>query len=115
MRFHHYGVEVANLEQSMAFYQNLLDLKIETRFTFMEEEIAFLTSEDFRLELIETPENGKIAHLCFEVTDLQELMNQLDDSTKLEGPYQLQNGWKTVFYEGSSREIIEFIQIGSTV
>ncbi|QTD39525.1 VOC family protein [Sporosarcina sp. Te-1] len=115
MHFHHYGVNVRNLEQSVAFYQELLNLEIETSFTFMEEKIVFLISGKFRLELIETDEAEKTIHLCFEVKDLLEVMNCLNDAKKLEGPYQLHNGWKTVFYEGPSREIIEFIQTTSAV
>lgn len=30
---------------------------------------------------------------------------------KIEGPYKLQNGWKTVFYEGPNIEVIEFLQV----
>ncbi|MCG3088336.1 VOC family protein [Sporosarcina cyprini] len=115
MRFHHYGVNIRNLEQSTAFYQELLNLEIETRFSFMEEKIVFLSSGDFRLELIETEEDENILHFCFEVTDLQVVMSRLDKMKKIEGPYLLHNGWQTAFYEGPNREIIEFLQTTSTV
>lgn len=115
MRFHHYGIEVANLKKSTSFYQKLLDLEIETRFSFMNEEIVFLASRDFRLELVETQEDEKNVHICFEVPNLYELMNQFNLAQKLEGPYKLDNGWETVFYEGPNQEIIEFIQIGNTL
>lgn len=115
MHFHHYGVYVRNLDESIVFYRELLDLKIEARFTFMEEKIVFLSSGDFRLELIETEEDENTIHFCFEVADLQEVMSRLDEMKKIEGPYQLHNGWKTVFYEGPNLEIIEFLQTASTV
>lgn len=115
MRFHHYGVGVRNLDEAIAYYQQLFDFELETRFPFMEEEIVFLTSGDFRLELIETEEDENTIHFCFEVTDLQEVMSRLDEMKKIEGPYQLHNGWKTVFYEGPNLEIIEFLQTASTV
>ncbi|MBB4825060.1 catechol 2,3-dioxygenase-like lactoylglutathione lyase family enzyme [Sporosarcina luteola] len=115
MRVHHYGLDVKDLEQSTSFYQDLLNLKIETRFSFMEEEIVFLASGGFRLELIKTEEEEKTIHICFEVADLLEVMNRLDCADRLEGPYELPNGWKTVFYKGPSQEILEFIQIESTV
>ena len=115
MRFHHYGVIVRNLDVSIAFYRELLDLDIETSFTYMDEKIVFLASGDFRIELIETEEAEKTIHLCFEVTDLQEVMSRLYGMKKIEGPYQLHNGWRTVFYEGPNLEIIEFLQTASTV
>ncbi|GKV56637.1 hypothetical protein NCCP2222_25840 [Sporosarcina sp. NCCP-2222] len=115
MRFHHYGVNVRNLDMSIAFYRELLNLELETLFTFMEERIVLLASGDFRIELIETEEDEKTIHLCFEVTDLQEVMSRLNGMKKIEGPYQLHNGWRTVFYEGPNLEIIEFLQTASTV
>lgn len=115
MRLHHYAVEVENLEESITFYKKLLGLEIESQLSFMDEEIVFLASDDFRLELIATPEVVKTTHICFEVNNLLEVMNQLDSSQKLEGPYKLQNSWETVFYEGPNHEIIELIQIGNTL
>jgi lactoylglutathione lyase len=113
MRFHHYALEVNNLEVSIAFYKNYLGLEEESRMFFMGEEIVFLVSGDFRLELISSPqENGKTTHLCFEVSDLQEVMDQFDGIRKLEGPYKLENGWQTVFFEGPGQEIMEFLQVG---
>ena len=112
MRFHHFAIEVENLEESITFYKKLLGLKIENRFSFFDEEIVFLTSENFRLELVETPKDDKTTHICFEVSNLHEVMNQFDHRQKLEGPYKLKNGWETIFYKGPNQEIIEFIQIG---
>lgn len=113
MRFHHYAIEVENLEESITFYKKLLGLEIESRLSFMDEEIVFLVSDDFRLELIETPEYDKTAHICFAVNNLQDVMNEFNSYQKLEGPYKLHNGWETVFYEGPNQETIEFIQIGN--
>ncbi len=115
MRFHHYGIEVENLEESTTFYQEIFGLEIETRFSFMNEEIVFLTSDDIRLELIETSEHDKTTHICFEVNDLHEAIKKLNRIRRLEGPYKLENGWETVFYEGPNQEILEFIQIGNTL
>ncbi|WP_312473768.1 VOC family protein [Neobacillus sp.] len=112
MRFHHYAIEVNNLEESIAFYKKYLGFQTESRFFFMGEEIVFLASNDFRLELISGQgENDKTTHLCFEVSDLHEVMNRFDDIRKIEGPYKLQNGWETVFFEGPDQEIIEFLQV----
>ncbi|CAH2716612.1 hypothetical protein BACCIP111895_03799 [Neobacillus rhizosphaerae] len=113
MRFHHYAIEVNNLEESIAFYK-YLGFQTESRFFFMGEEIVFLASNDFRLELISNQQEKSIAktvHFCFEVSDLLEVMNRFDDIRKIEGPYKLQNGWETVFFEGPDQEIIEFLQV----
>lgn len=108
MKLHHYGLEVSNLEDSVNFYKNLLGFTEEKRFRFMEEEIVFLTLDDFRVELIAS--NTLNAHICFEVSNLDRIMTMLAGLQKLEGPYKLDNGWQTVFYEGPSKELLEFLQ-----
>ena len=60
MRFHHYGLEVNNLEKSIAFYKETLGLQEESRIFFMEEEIVFLAAKDFRLELISNQHEKKM-------------------------------------------------------
>jgi lactoylglutathione lyase len=111
MRFHHYGIEVNNLEESIAFYKKHMVLQEESRIFFMGEELVFLATNDFRLELISNQHENKNPHLCFEVGDLNEVMKEFDSNKKIEGPYKLQNGWKTVFYEGPNQEVIEFLQV----
>ncbi|MEH7307014.1 VOC family protein [Neobacillus drentensis] len=111
MWFHHYGIEVTNLEESVAFYKKHLGLEEERRIFFMGEEIVFLAAGDFRLELISSPCEG--THLCFEVNDLNVAINQFDANRKIEGPYKLDNGWKTIFFEGPNNEVIEFLQVRS--
>ncbi|MFJ5717745.1 VOC family protein [Neobacillus sp. NPDC093127] len=111
MRVHHFGLEVNNLEESVAFYKNYLGFQEECRMFFLGEEIVFLALGDFRLELISgRQENDKTNHICIEVFDLAEIINRFDASRKIEGPYKLENGWQTVFYEGHDQETIEFLQ-----
>ncbi len=108
MKFHHYGIEVGNLEDSVDFYKNHLGFQEEKRLRFMEEEMVFLTLDDSRVELIA----GRTlnAHICFEVSNLDKIMTKLTGLRKVEGPYKLDNGWQTVFYEGPTKEILEFLQ-----
>ncbi|MEH7223735.1 VOC family protein [Bacillus sp. JJ1566] len=108
MKLHHYGLEVSNLEDSADFYKNHLGFQEELRFVFMEEEIVFLNLGGFRLELIASRTFN--THICFEVSNLDKIMTKLTGLRKVEGPYQLDNGWKTVFYEGPTKEILEFLQ-----
>lgn len=111
MRFHHYALEVHELEEATAIYKSYFGFQEEGRLSFMDEEIVFLVSGDFRLELISGPQqNERNTHLCFEVDNLPDMMKKLDDETRIEGPYKLPNGWETVFYEGPNQEIIEFLQ-----
>ncbi|MEH7383146.1 VOC family protein [Bacillus sp. JJ1533] len=108
VKLHHYGLEVRNFEDAIDFYKNHLGFQEETRFSFMEEEIVFLILGDFRLEL--TASTAINAHICFEVSDLDKLMAMLLGLRKVEGPYDLDNGWRTVFYEGPTKETLEFLQ-----
>ncbi|MEH7235912.1 VOC family protein [Bacillus sp. JJ1562] len=108
MKLHHFGLEVSNLEDSVDFYKNHLGFQEEKRFRFMEEEIVFLTHGDCRLELIVS--NTLNAHICFEVSNLDKMMTRLTGLRKVEGPYKLDNGWQTVFYEGPTKVILEFLQ-----
>jgi lactoylglutathione lyase len=111
MRFHHYGLEVNDLEESVAFYKQHFGLQEESRIFFMGEEIVFMAAKGFRLELIFNQHEKKHAHLCFEVKDLIEVIDLFEPNRKIEGPYKLENGWETVFYEGPNEEILEFLRV----
>ncbi|WP_042454023.1 VOC family protein [Neobacillus dielmonensis] len=113
MRFHHYALEVDDLDESVAFYQKHLGFLEESRMMFWDEEIVFLVLSDFRLELIRSKRNGnaeRSTHLCFEVGNLEEIINQFEPCRLLEGPYLLENGWRIVFFEGPNHEILEFLE-----
>lgn len=111
MRLHHIGLEVTNLEESIKFYTDLLGLELESRHSFLGEDIAFLASSHFRLELVCHSKSTNSAHLCFETSNLQQVIHTLGSNQIAEGPYKLDNGWETVFYEGPDHELIEFIQV----
>lgn len=112
MRFHHYALEVKNIEESVAFYKKYLGFQEECRMYFLEEEIVFLTLKDFRIELLSGHQKiDRLTHLCFEVKHLQDVMNRFGDYRKIDGPYKLENGWETIFYEGPNQEILEFLQV----
>jgi lactoylglutathione lyase len=114
MHFHHFAVEVKNLETSIAFYQKYLDLEVEDRLQFNKGTIVFLAKNDFRIELISGGQKhvSQGVHLCFEVENVKEIIKTFieDGIFAIEGPYKLKNGWETVFYEGPDNEVIEFLQ-----
>lgn len=111
VRFHHVGLEVGNFEESVEYYKQLFNLEVEDQFSFLGEEVVFLATGDFRLELVSNTHESKETHICFEVENLQNVMKQFRYGRKIEGPFKLENGWETVFYEGPNQEIIEFLQI----
>jgi lactoylglutathione lyase len=115
MHFHHFAIEVLDLEKSIAFYQKYLGLHEEVRLQFNKEYIVFLSNNDFRLELISGDKQNvsQGVHICFEVDSVEDIMKTFieDGIFASEGPYKLHNGWKTVFYEGPDNEVIEFLQI----
>ncbi|MEH6995240.1 VOC family protein [Neobacillus drentensis] len=115
MRFHHFAIEVKELETSIAFYQKYLGLHEEDRLHFNKENIVFLSNYDLRIELISGGQqnNSQGIHICFEVNNVQEIITIFNEHgiSALEGPYKLNNGWETVFYEGPDNEVIEFLQI----
>lgn len=116
MKIHHYALEVKNLEAAKNFYEDLLGFKEYLRTSFQDEEIIFLNLNGFMIELIENKLNSHISenvHLCFEVDDIEDQIRVLAKSSlvPIEGPYTLENDWKTVFYKGTDSEIIEFLQI----
>jgi lactoylglutathione lyase len=120
MRIHHYAMEVKDLAVSKAFYENILGFKEHTHVAFLGEKIVFLELAGFKLELIELIGYNKQStidrehvHLCFEVDDLREKIRSFEEMhfSPEEGPYQLNNGWKTVFYQGPDNEILEFLEV----
>lgn len=116
MKWHHAGIHVSDLETSVAFYEKLFEFNVVDAFHLEGESIVFLQNSDVMLELI-YQEEGKPAwssnHICIEVENIDEWMQTIHRKglTPVEGPLQLKNGWKTVFYEGPDREVIELLQV----
>jgi lactoylglutathione lyase len=107
MKFHHLGLEVGNLERAVTFYRSLYGFEDMQRLTLLDESIVFLQKGDFRLELYEGPDPSA-SHLCFEVPELEPLLTTLP---LLEGPNELENGWRNAFFQGPDGEVLEFLQL----
>lgn len=118
MRFHHLGLEVSDMDATIAFYNKYAGFVVGNRIRFMGEELVFLELGDMHLEIISSKQGkSKVenAHICFEVANIEEVIThfQQDGRKPEEGPYQLENGWRTVFFLGPDQELIEFLQIDS--
>lgn len=116
MSWHHVGIEVGSLEDSIQFYENMFEMKIEQRFTLNGEEIVFLTNDDVKIELIESKDISALSnsvHLAWKVDDIESWMKGLREKGLFpsEGPYKLKNGWIVVFYEGLDGEVIELVEV----
>ncbi|GIN87039.1 hypothetical protein J6TS2_34250 [Heyndrickxia sporothermodurans] len=85
------------------------------QFQFMNEEIVFLEGNGITIELIKAnPENNVYAaHFAFKVNDLKKTIDDLKNKGfyPSEGPFIVENKWKTVFYEGPDGEEFELIQV----
>jgi lactoylglutathione lyase len=117
VRLHHIAIETSDLTQSVAFYREVIGFQVEQSITLMGEQLIFLKMGEARLELVETVDrydrNAPQMHLAFEVDNMFQLIEQLNEMkiAIIEGPYHLENGWQSVFVEGPSRELIEFIEV----
>ncbi|MFD3449808.1 VOC family protein [Microbacteriaceae bacterium 4G12] len=114
--FHHAAIEVRDLFQSALFYQDAFGFQVKEQLHVLGEDLLFLTLEKFQLELIackEATRNNTHTHLAFQVTHLDILMNKMEKMNVpiAEGPYELENGWRTVFYYGPDKELLEVMEL----
>ncbi|CAM3715326.1 VOC family protein [Mesobacillus zeae] len=116
MKFHHFALEVLDLEKTKKFYKEVLGFSDNSCIDFMGEEVLFLKNGETKIELLKRTKGPGIssnAHFCFEADGMNKLLKQFKKYGyhPIEGPYQLKNGWTTVFFEGPEQEILEFIEL----
>ncbi|XXM72749.1 VOC family protein [Lysinibacillus sphaericus] len=116
MKLHHIGINVNSLERSKRFYQTHFDFKEEFTAVIGSEEIVFLKRDEERLELIQDGYSASLqsrVHFAWQTSDLDEEIKRLSRKglEPVEGPVQLDNGWRAVFYNGPDEELIELITI----
>jgi lactoylglutathione lyase len=115
-KFHHYAIEVTNPKVVCDFYKEMFGFVVEQKIDLEEEELIFLKLGSFRLEVIRN-EHAYLTtnniHLCFQTSNLQDTMKRFSEvGLKVEeGPYNLSNGWKTVFYKGLAGEVFEILEV----
>ncbi|WP_316568998.1 VOC family protein [Neobacillus sp. YIM B06451] len=115
VEFHHYAIETNLLEEVAEFYKTALGFRDEKTIEFHGKKLIFLTLGVFRIELIEGDEpiqgNDSI-HLCFQVGALDSIIKTVERAglVKAEGPFTMENGWRSVFYTGIAGETLEFLE-----
>jgi lactoylglutathione lyase len=123
-RVDHIGVVVKDLEKSIAFYQDVLGLKLKARMTHTNGviELAFLgyeESDETEIELIQgysdtLPSEATIHHFAITVDDIEEEYARIKslDNTELidEEIVTLPNGYRYFYVYGPEKEWIEFFQ-----
>jgi catechol 2,3-dioxygenase-like lactoylglutathione lyase family enzyme len=134
---HHYAVSVGDLEESVAFYEDVVGLDVVEEFSLDSDafhtvtgtaddapcDIAFLQAGDGGLvELLDYDTDGPnvvegvrnsdvgASHLCFEVEDIDEAHDSLpEDVERISGPVAI--GERSLFYffdpDGNVCEFIE--------
>ncbi len=103
MQFHHLGLEVMSIENSLAFYCHWLQFDIEEVLTLGGERIYFLTNGVLRLELSQSEDVPRM-HICFEV---KEFLDGLPVDTEVQ---QYENGWESCFFQNDEGHLIELLK-----
>lgn len=116
----HTGIMVSNMEDSITFYTEVLGLKLLDRFdhTSVPVELAFLgLGGKVLVELIsgytgEVTNEGKVHHIAFSVTNIEEKFELLKEEGVLikdKEITELPNG-KYFFFYGPDEESLEFFE-----
>ncbi|HZG74940.1 MAG TPA: VOC family protein [Paenibacillus sp.] len=121
-KLEHIGIMVKNMDESIAFYTDILGMNLDRRVALNEEvELSFLTfpgQESVEVELIgrfdgSLSADGIVNHLAFTVDDIEGEIARLQaagvsmiDTT----PRTILNGIKIAFFYGPNGEKLELFQ-----
>lgn len=119
--FEHVGIQIANIERSISFYQEVVGLDLLDQFihTDGKMKLAFLgVNDQIIVELIEgynpdLPDEGKVHHIAFKVDNIEAEKKRLQDANVewiFEDITVLPNGAKYIFFRGPDQEWIEFFE-----
>lgn len=103
MQFHHLGLEVRSLEESVDLYCHSFHFEIEEILSLGGERIYFLTNDGLRLELSES-EDAPQMHICFEVN---EFIDGLPADKEI---LRYENGWESCFFRNQDGLLIELLK-----
>ncbi|UVE51028.1 VOC family protein [Haloferax larsenii] len=132
----HYGLNVSDMDDALAFYSDLLGLDVDRQFPVsevqsdivgvdgVEGDITFLDAGGFFIELIayDEPPNENIhetvsghdvgvAHLCLEVDDVWALYEELcDDAEFVNEPKTVGNGAQITYMRDPDGNYVELME-----
>ena len=132
----HYGLNVSDMDDALAFYNDLLGLDIDRQFPVsevqsdivgvdgVEGDITFLDAGGFFIELIayDEPPNENVhetasghdvgvAHLCLEVDDVWALYEELrDDAEFINEPKTVGNGAQITYMRDPDGNYVELME-----
>jgi lactoylglutathione lyase len=123
-KIEHVGIMVADLERSIAFYENIVGLTLKDTLTHTNGVIrlafmGFGQSAETELELIsgyndKLPQEGKVHHIAFTVDHIEEEFTRIRTNPDLKmidsEITTLPNGSRYFFFYGPDGEWIEFFE-----
>ncbi|MGL4989617.1 MAG: VOC family protein [Sarcina sp.] len=111
------GIYVENLKKSIDFYQKILGFNLDMEFDAGEFNIAFLTKDSFRLELLSPKEKKEILHsenimLSFAVESLDKTLDLLaaNNISIYSGPFSPAPNIKFIFVKDPTGVLIQLAQ-----
>ncbi|KGR89834.1 hypothetical protein CD30_15140 [Ureibacillus massiliensis 4400831 = CIP 108448 = CCUG 49529] len=123
-KIEHTAIIAKNLEESIEFYENVLNFQLRTTANIGHRKIAFLFVKDHpevEIELIEELDdvdepysNGVIEHLAFAVEDIEETISDLKSNGVqflTEAPSLTAFGKKNILCKGINRELLQLIEV----
>lgn len=121
-KLEHIGVRVKDMDASVAFYTNVIGMRLVNRVRLNEElELAFLSlpgDERVQIELIgngndSIPDRGKVDHIAFTVSDIEaeaERLKKAGVRVLDDQPRAILDGVKIFFFTGPDGEVLELFQ-----
>lgn len=116
----HIGVVVTNIDQSLEFYTNVLECRLEDSFENDRARFAFIKAGQQTIELIQYHEDsekvrgaGIVDHIAFTVTDIEAETAKLRRhhvTLLFDQPKVTTSGKKIMFFAGPDGERLEFVQ-----
>ncbi|WEG16348.1 hypothetical protein PQ478_17835 [Alkalihalophilus pseudofirmus] len=113
MKLHHLGIDVVDLDKSTDYIQSIYQARFLFEITFGEETIRFFQLNEFVLELIYNPAKEQLScHIAWQVDSIDHILNHIssEDEKKIEGPYQFENGWTSIFFEVDEELYVEWVE-----
>lgn len=121
-KLEHIGIFAAEMDRSIAFYTEMLGMKLIERVSLNEDaELAFLSfpgQDEVQIELIGRdaagmPPEGLVNHVAFTVDDIEDVIAKLKQRGVVisdEWPKTILDGRKIAFFNGPSGEKLELFQ-----